>query len=227
MICAVHQPNYIPYLGFFDKYKKSDIFILYDTAQYSKNDFHNRNRIKTANGPLWITIPTSIHFGQQIKDATVADKDILKKHLDIIKRHYEGSAEFTGTIGWLAEIYKSIGNVKGLVDINVPTLKSFFNIFDGNKKILLASELGIDPALKSTAALVAMCRAVGADTYLSGPGAKVYLDESLFATAGIKLIWQDFHHPEYPQLWGEFIPNLSVVDALFNVGTGKLKDLLG
>ena len=226
MICAAHQPNYIPYLGFFDKYKKADVFILYDTAQYAKNDFHNRNRIKTAHGPLWLTIPTNIHLGQRINEAMVADKDILGKHLDIIRGHYEQSAEFEGAMEWLAEVYRSAGNVQKLVDINVPVLRSFFKVFAPEKKVFLASELGLDLNVKSTAALVAMCKIVGADTYLSGAGAKSYLDESLFSQAGIAVKWQDFHQPEYPQLWGEFIPNLSVVDALFCVGLDKMKELL-
>jgi hypothetical protein len=225
MRCSIHQPNYIPYLGFFDKYKKSDIFILYDTAQYSKNDFHNRNKIKTAKGSFWLTIPVSVHLGQKIREIKVADKNILERHLDIIKQHYRKSENFNDSFHWLARLYGSI-STENLIDITIPILLALFELIDNTKKIILASELKIDQNLRSTSALVAMCKKIGADEYLSGIGAHDYLNENEFYNAGIKVIWQEFKHPIYPQLYGEFMPNLSIVDALMNVGTDGLKSLL-
>jgi len=225
MIYAIHQPNYIPYLGFFDKYKKSDIFILYDTAQYSKNEFHNRNRIKTASGPIWLTIPVKVHLGQQIREVSIIDKTAIEKHLGALRINYGQADFFEESMEWLLEIYSPLKKADKLVDVNIPILKKFFDLFKG-PEVFLASELGISPEVKSTQALVEMCKKVGADTYLSGSGAKAYLDEELFKKNDIKVIWQEFHHPVYQQRFGKFVPNLSVIDALMNVGKKGLKELI-
>lgn len=226
MICAVHQPNYIPYLGFFDKYKKADVFVLYDTAQYSKNDFHNRNRIKTAAGPHWLTIPVTVHLGQEIREVSVADSGALDKHLDVIRGEYKDADRYRESIAWLSDIYGLAEKSSRLADLNIAILKNFFELFRGAKKVVLASELGLDPDLKSTDALVALCRKVGADEYLSGSGAHTYLEEKKFKDAAIKVSWHEFRHPVYKQQYGEFIPDLSVVDALMNVGMGGLRTML-
>lgn len=225
MICAIHQPNYIPYLGFFDKYNKSDVFVLYDTAQYSKNEFHNRNRIKTEKGAKWLTIPVHVSLGEKIKEVRVADKEILKKHLDTIKNYYKKSIKFKESFEWLGEIYNSINNPRFLVDINIPILLNFFKLIDPTKKIILASELNISPGVKKTDALVQICKKVRANVYLSGMGAKDYLEVEKFTKENIKVVWQNFHHPLYPQLYGEFVPNLSIIDALLNIGEEGLKQL--
>jgi len=226
MICAIHQPNYIPYLGFFDKYKKADIFVLYDTAQYSKNDFHNRNKIKYEKGWKWITIPVHVYLGQKIKDVEIADKNILEKHLDIIKLAYQKAENFEESFEFILKLFNSLKGKRFLVEINIPILMSLFKMVDNSKKIVLASELQIKSDLKKTSALVEICKKVGADKYLSGIGAKDYLDEKEFYKENIEVIWQNFHHPIYVQLYGDFIPNLSIIDALMNVGIKRLKEIL-
>lgn len=223
MICAIHQPNYIPYLGFFHKFKRSDAFVLYDTAQYSKNDFHNRNKIMTPAGPQWLTIPVSIHLGDLIKDAKVTNRDFVKKHLGLLEQNYKKTAHFEAVFPELEKIYLQFKS-DFLMDINLPLLLFLFDKIGPGVKVVLSSELDLDPAKRSTEALIEICNKVQADTYLSGQGAKAYLDEEAFGRQGLAVEWQDFHHPEYPQPGGEFAPNLSVVDALFNLGFSGLAD---
>lgn len=224
MTGSIHQPNFIPYLGFFNKFKNSDVFVLYDTAQYSKNDYHNRNSIKTSNGQVWLTIPVSIKLGDSIKDVTIADQSFRKKHLRSIEFNYKKADFFDQIFPDISNLYE--GTEKALFDFNIKFLKYFFDIIDSQKKVVLTSQIDISSDVKSTAALIEILNKIGADYYISGRGARNYLDEKMFESSGIKLYWQEFHHPIYEQLWGDFLPNMSILDALFNVGPDKLKELL-
>lgn len=221
---SIHQPNFIPYLGFFNKFKNSDVFVLYDTAQYSKNDYHNRNSIKTSNGVVWLTIPVSVKLGDSIKDVLIADQSFRKRHLRSIELNYKKANFFDQVFPDIAKLYE--GTETALLDFNIKFLKYFFDIIDSQKKIVLTSQINISSDVKSTAALIEILNKIAADSYISGAGARNYLDEKMFESSGIKLYWQDFHHPIYEQLWGDFLPNMSVLDALFNVGPNKLKELL-
>lgn len=225
MICAVHQPNYIPYLGFFDKYKKADIFVLYDTAQYSKNDYHNRNKIKIQQGSKWLTIPVAVHLGQKVREAKIADQNFVGKHLSILKQAYGEADYFKDTFPKLEQLYRSLRN-EFLVDVTIPLLQYFFDIIDDQKRVVLASELEIDPSIKNSAALIAMCKKLGAHTYVSGVGAKEYLDPHMFAENDINVVWQDFEHPSYKQVGGGFVPYMSVVDAYCNLGSRGVQQIL-
>ena len=133
MICAIHQPNFIPYLGFFHKMKNSDIFIYYDSVQYSKNDFHNRNRIKTPNGPLWLTIPVKLEFGQKINEVRIANNDFKKKHLKTILVNYKNSRNFDYAYTELEKIYDN--DCDFLLDFNLLFLNFFSNLLFPQKKI--------------------------------------------------------------------------------------------
>jgi hypothetical protein len=217
MVCTIHQPNFLPYLGFFHKFKNADIFVLYDTAQYSKNEYHNRNRIRINNQATWLTVPVSVHLGQKINEAKLANTKFIADHLLIIKKEYEAAPFFNEIFSDLTKIYQELTS-DSLIELNVKLLRHIFKKFDPTKKIFLTSELPLDFTKKSTEALIDICRAVKAEAYLSGAGAKVYLDEKLFIDAEIKLEWQEFHHPVYEQGGKEFIPNLSIIDSLFYLG---------
>lgn len=225
MICAIHQPNFIPYLGFFNKFKKSDVFVLYDHVQYAKNDFHNRNRLKINGKGNWLTIPVNVHFGQKINEVKFANRDFINKHLESIKQNYKKSEYFNEIFPDIERIYLDVES-DNFSDFNIRLLKFLFNKFDKNKKVFLSSELGLDYTKRSTEALIDACQKVGADKYLSGSGAKNYINESLFLDNNIELIWQDFHHPIYKQLGNDFIENLSVLDALFNLGYQKTYEII-
>ena len=217
MICAIHQPNFVPYLGFFNKFKKSDIFVLYDHVQYTKNDFHNRNRLKVNGSAHWLTIPVSVKLGQKINEVEFVDKSFINRHLQLIKQNYSKTKYFSEIFSDIENIYNNTIS-DNLVDFNISLLKLIFNKFDSSKKVYLSSDLNIDFNKKSTEALVDVCRCVKADKYLSGGGAKDYLEESFFINNKIELMWQDFNHPEYEQMGDNFLPNLSVLDSLFNLG---------
>jgi hypothetical protein len=226
MICAVHQPNFIPYLGFFHKAGRSDVFILYDTAQYSKNDFTNRNRIKTPQGPLWLTVPVSLHLGERIGEVKTAPvATFCDKHLKTIAGAYKKAPFFADIFPLIEQAYAA--PLERIVDLTIPLIRAILGRLFPRVKIVLSSEMELDLNLKSTEALVVMMQKVGADTYLSGPGAREYLEEAQFEHVGVKVEWQEFHHPSYPQLWGgDFVANLSVIDALFMLGFEGVKKLI-
>ncbi|MDQ1430702.1 MAG: hypothetical protein QOF40_1304 [Actinomycetota bacterium] len=229
MICAVHQPNFLPYLGFFDKLYRCDVFVLYDTAQFVKREFHNRNRvIGTQGAPQWLTVPVAARFGQRIADVSIADdsQPFRDQHVRTLEYAYGHSPGASETIPAVAEAY-ALHGTGSLVELNVDLLDRVVALLGGGPRRVLASELGVDPTLRSTDALVAIVQAVEADTYLSGAGGRGYLDEDRVAAAGIDLAWQDFHHPVYPQRAnGDFVPNLSIVDSLCEVGPKETAKLL-
>lgn len=225
LVCSIHQPDFIPYLGFFNKFKSSDVFVLYDTAQYTKNGWHNRNKIKTVDGPVWLTIPVSVNLGGSVSTAEIADSKLVKKHLGQISQHYRDSKYFDTYFSKLKDIYEEFVPTRNLVQLNSALLGFIFSIIKPEVEVIRVSSLNVDPSLRSTEALIEICKQVKASTYLSGTGAHEYLDESLFDKNGINLVWQDFHHPVYEQQFGEFVPCMSVVDALMNIGEG-VRDIL-
>ncbi len=219
MRVAIHQPNFLPYLGFFNKVKESDVFVLYDSAQYSIRDYHNRNKIKTTDNSSWISIPVSVKLGQKINEVEIADHNFIQKHLGLLKFYYAKAKYFNEYFPLIEKLYLSTQDKKKLFDINKIFLEFVFDFLEIKTKIVKSSDLGIDfNTKKSTEAIIEICQRLGATEYLSGVGAREYLDEKLFIKAKIKLIWQSFKHPVYVQLWGEFQPNLSILDAIFNIG---------
>lgn len=227
MICSAHQPDFIPYLGFFSKFKKCEIFVLCDNFQYNKNSWRNRNFIKTVSGPTWLNIPVSVRYGEEkINEVDIANNTFIKKHLKSIELNYKKAKYFNVIFPEIKKIYLDAQNEKKLVRINEMFLYYVFNIINPNIKIVKSSELNLDLEKKKTELVVEICKKVGATTFISGQGAKVYMDEKLFKDININLIWESYDHPVYPQLFGEFIPNMSVLDALFNVGPEGLVKLL-
>lgn len=219
MIVAIHQPNYLPYLGFFDKMRKADIFIIYDDAQFNKDDFHHRNIIRIYHGWKWLTIPVEkkpLPINKIIikNDVTMKGANWMDSHFREIKENYKNATCFLRYEKELKNIYSVKYN--RLVDFNNSLILFMKRAFKLNTKLIFSSELGFNS--KSTERLVEMVEAVGGDIYLSGPSGRDYLDTSLFAYKKIKVEFQDFKHPVYKQQYDGFIPNMSAIDALFNVG---------
>ena len=219
MICAVHQPQYLPWLGFFSKLDAADVFVLYDDTQYKHDEWQNRNRIKTPNGVQWLTVPVHHSQGEQIWDIRIDNlKPWRRKHAQALATNYARSpyaAQYANDLeviyseDWqrLAELnHALIGLLTGWLGIDTPTLCS--------------SEL--DYAGRATEALISICKEVGADTYLSGPGGRDYLETERFAAEGLTLLFHDVEHPVYEQPFGEFVPGLSAVDLCFNCGPQSL-----
>ncbi len=219
MIVTIHQPNYLPYLGFFDKMKKSDVFIIYDDAQFNKEDFQHRNRIRIYHGWKWLTVPVEkkrapinqITIKNDIKISGVSWREA---HFRDIHDNYGKAPYYEKCERELSEIYDQ--QCELLIDLNMQLIKLLMKYFDIDTKIVYSSEFGFNS--KSTGKLVELVEAVGGDTYLSGAMGKNYLDVELFSKKDIKVAFQEFVHPIYRQQYDGFIPYMSAIDALFNVG---------
>ncbi|MFQ3675105.1 MAG: WbqC family protein [Endomicrobiia bacterium] len=215
MKISIHQPQYLPWAGYFNKILNSDIFVILDDVQYKKNEWQNRNRIKSSSGELWLTVPVHYTFGQKINEIKIDNKIFWsKKHLKSIELNYK-RAPFFNEIFPLVEKVLSKEYIY-LVDINVELIKIILNYLEINKKIVKSSEYKI--VGEKTLRLINICKTFGADIYLSGQGGKDYLVEEEFKKNGIKLEFQEYKVKEYPQLFNGFIPNLSILDILFNCG---------
>jgi len=218
-IVAIHQPNYLPWLGFFHKIASADIFVLLDIVQYPRGrSVANRNKIKTAQGAQWITIPISTSKGQPDKGGYLkvvpSDERWKKKHLKALQINYGRAPYFQPHFDQISEILLSNQH---FAEMNIILIRYFLNQFDIHTPIYRLSEFTGFIGKKSQM-IINICSHFGAAIYLSGRGAIVYNDEGAFAAKNIKIIYQEFTCPVYPQLHGEFIPNLSALDLLFNCG---------
>jgi hypothetical protein len=219
MIVGIHQPNYLPYLGFFDKLMKSDVFIIYDDAQFTKGDFQHRNRIRIYHGWEWLTIPVEkkhIPINQiRIKnDVKISGEDWQQAHFKEINDNYRKAPYYSKYGKDICRIYQR--QYDNLIDINIKLIEFMMNSFEINTKIIYSSEFGFKS--KSTEKLVDLVSAIDGDVYLSGPMGKDYLDPQLFKEKNIQVSFQDFRHPVYKQRYEGFEPNMSAIDALLNAG---------
>jgi hypothetical protein len=223
MIVAIHQPHYLPWLGYFYKILKSDVFVFLNNVQFEKGRFCNRNKIKTAHGPMWVTVPVllkGLNF-PLVSDVKVNNaEDWRKRHWKGICQNYARAPYFDSYAEAFAKIYEQTWEM--LEDVNEATVKVALQSLNiEGKKLYKATDLAVTGS--STELLINICKTLGADTYLSGLGGSVsYLDEARFREEGIKLHFYDFQHPSYHQTWGEFLPNMSIIDLLFNEGDKSL-----
>ncbi len=216
MILAVHQPQYLPWLGYFDKMLKADVFCYLDNVQYKKNEWQNRNRIKTAAGRQWLTVPVTYRFPQKIGEVGIDHtSDWARRHLQALCTNYRRAPYFERTVPLFEQAFAR--RWEGIAELNlylIERLREGLGI--AHKPAVRAStlELTEDP----TGRLIDICRALGADTYLAGAGAAGYMDMGRFEQCGVRVIHQDFKHPVYPQLFDGFQSHLSIVDLIFNCG---------
>lgn len=224
MIVAVHQPQYLPWIGYFDKMLRSDVFCYLDNVQFKKNEWQNRNRIKTAQGWQWLTVPVSYRFPQRINEVRIdADPGWRKKHLQSLVSNYGKAPFFKEHLPFFKEAYGCEWEL--VSDLNLFMIEYIRRMLGlAEKPNVLASdfELSDDPNDR----LIDICKELGADTYLAGRGSAGYMDFNRFKAAGIRVIVQNFRHPDYPQRFGPFVPGLSIVDLLFNCGPESLKKIL-
>lgn len=217
MILSVHQPQYLPWLGYFHKIVRSDLFLYLDDVQYKKREFQNRNKIKTPNGPLWLTIPviTKGLYTQHIKDVRInREEDWEQDHWKSIEFNYRKAAYFNEHRDFFYGLFQKKWD--SLQEISVTIIDHVLSYLGIATPRKFSSEY--NAATLSTERIIELCKKTGADTYLSGAGGRAYMDETLFDKSGIKVMYQDFKHPEYPQLYGSFEPYMSIVDMLFNAG---------
>lgn len=221
MIASIHQPNFLPWIGLFYKIINSDIFVLLDDVQYTKNSYINRNKIKTPKGEKWLTIPVKHtgHFGDLINEIIIDPSRKLEKTIKgILIENYKKAKYFEEVFNYLEFNFSSELN---LACLNERFIKQICTYLEINVNIIKSSELNLTN-YNSTDKLVNVCKVLGANKYLAGFGSKKYQESEKFDHAGIECQVYDFKHPDYPQLWGDFLPNLSIIDILFNCGKDSI-----
>ena len=224
-LCAgIHQPNFMPWLGFFYKWFKCDTFVLLDDVQFSKGSIINRVKIKTIKSDQWLTIPVKQkgRYAQLISEVEIENNTMWRnKVLGTIKTNYAKAPYFKKYFFDFENIINK--NYKFLVDLNIDLLKWLANELNITTNTIRSSELSNING-KSTEKLISICNTIGAKQYLSGFGGQKYQKKELFKKNDIELIMYEFKHPKYNQLWGQFIPGLSIIDLLFNLGykSGKI-----
>ncbi|MBW2340006.1 MAG: WbqC family protein [Deltaproteobacteria bacterium] len=204
----------------------ADIFVIYDDVQYTKRDWRSRNRIKTQSGPLWLSVPvlSKDRRGQLISEAMIVyDTAWNLKHAESISAAYARARYFQDYFPSIKEILGK--NHKYLIDLNMELIVCFKDVLNIKANIVYSSALKVDG--NSTERLVNICVELGAREYLSGDAGRNYIEEDQFMERGIKVKYHNYKHPEYPQLFGGFVPHLSVVDLLFNCGPESLDYLTG
>lgn len=214
-IC-IHQPDFVPYLGFFQRLLMSQHFILLDDVQFIRRGWQHRDRIKGRNGPVWLTLALRRgDYHQLINEVELSnDPNWIADNLNLLRECYGKARRFPEVFPRVEAIYRA-GHCR-MIDFNCALLDLAMEYFDISKSMSRASEYDINAT--SSARLLALVQARQGDTYLTGTGSRDYLDEEMFQTAGVQVMWQDFRHPVYPQLYGDFEPMLSCLDVLFNCG---------
>ena len=216
-ICII-QSCYIPWKGFFDLIGRCDEYVVFDSAQFVRGHWHNRNRIKTANGVEWLTIPviTKGRFAQPICEVEI-EKPWADKHWRAIELAYKRAAFFEQNAAAVKSWYERADKQARLSDVNAIFLHGIAGLL--GLKTRIVSDAAYPAQGIKTERLLGMARAAGADRYLSGPSARTYFDESMFASAGIATEWMNYEgYPEYRQLHGGFEHAVTVLDLLFNTG---------
>lgn len=217
---AIHQPHYLPWLGYLAKLDRSDAFVYLDTVQFEKNGWQNRNRIKTPQGTQWLTVPVRHRFGQRIAEVEIGDTEgWRRKHRQALATHYGSARHFASVWPALEGLFAAPW--ERLADVAVASTECLARLLGIERPTVRASALGPLPA-EPTDRLVAICRMLDADTYLAGANGPAYMAMDRFPRAGITVLVQEYRHPEYPQRYGPFVPNLAAVDLLCNVGPESL-----
>jgi hypothetical protein len=216
---VILQSSYIPWKGFFDLISRCDEFVLFDDTQFTRRDWRSRNRIKTANGPQWLTISVESKgkYEQLINQVKVADSAWAQTHWQSIRHAYAKAPHFAAQEGWVRGLYEAAGKEPMLSRINelfIREISAFLGL--GTTFTWSQDYPGVS---RRTERLVEICRQAGATDYLSGPSARAYIEPRLFEEAGIELHYIDYQgYAEYPQLHGPFVHEVSMLDAIFNLG---------
>ncbi len=222
MMVGILQPGYLPWLGFFEQVYRCDVFVVYDDVQYDRDGWRNRNRIKTANGIQWLTVPVHVNFEEKnlVKDIKIDNKtNWRKKHLFSIRQNYSKAPFFKKYIDIFEEAYATEWEL--LVELDMYFILKLTGCLGmEDKEIVRSSSLDIKGDRLER--LAAICKFFNADIFYEGASGRNYINNSFFKAQGIEIEYQDYRHPVYTQLYGDFIPFLSVIDLLFNHGDDSL-----
>lgn len=215
MIITIHQPAYLPWLGYFEKIIKSDIYVYLDSVQYEDRSFTNRNRIKTPTGTQWLSIPVK---AKGYRDSIIKYLEIdnsqnwRKKHLNTIYLNYKKAPFFSENYPKLELLFANQHDF--LCDLCYEHLLFWLGEIGVKKNIIRSQFMQVDS--KKSDLILDICKELQAKQYISGKLGRGYLQEEAFREEGIEVIYQDYQHPTYRQLWGDFIPNLSILDFWMN-----------
>ncbi len=214
MIISIHQPNFFPWLGYFYKIAHSDMFVVLDDVQYTKNSYINRSQIKTPQGCFWLTIPVHRSLSTKINEIDTSQLPWKEKCIKTLESFYKKAPYF---MTYKEEVFFLLSQqYSSMADLNIVLIKYMCSVFDIKTPFFMASTLSSN--LKSDDRLIELIEHLKGNVYLSGLGGQNYQLEKKFEDKRIKLVYSSFKHPIYPQLWGEFEKGLSALDFLFNCG---------
>lgn len=233
-ILSAHQPCYMPWLGYFNKIVNADIFVILDDVQYERGSYINRVKIKTQQGAKWMTVPVHASIESKIWETLIVDNNWYEKHIKTIRQNYY-KAKYYKENEWIIECLSGriyIGVLKATINslcafliMNICEKIGYYQFKNvPYTKIYHLANLQHDKHKQEL--IIELCKYFKADAFLFGMHGRDYCDIELFKQNSIEPIFQDFKCIEYPQLWGDFIPGLSILDALFNVGIDKTKELI-
>jgi hypothetical protein len=216
---AIVQSNYIPWKGYFDMIAAVDEFILYDDMQYTRRDWRNRNLIKTPQGMQWLTVPVQVKgkYHQTIRETEIGGANWAPAHWKTLAQNYSKAPHFTEIADWLEPLYYLAAQEPRLSLSNrrfIEAICGYLGI-----KTIISNSWDYTLIEGKTERLANICSQAKGTEYISGPAARDYVDEEIFNDQGIKLTWFDYTgYPEYPQLCGDFVHSVSILDLLFNCG---------
>jgi len=221
-IVGILQIGYLPWLGFFDQLARSDLFVIYDDVQFDKGGWRNRNRIKTPNGPQWLTVPVLLK-GKAfplVKDTLINNNQKWNiKHIKSIQQHYGKAPFFDDFAPELFDVLQK--RWKWLMDLNMELLNLFVRFLSIDRPIVLSSQLQIGGDKEER--LIKIIKRFNGNVFYEGASGRNYIDVEKFKANGITVIFQDYNHPVYRQLYGPFLSHLSIIDLLFNEGPRSLE----
>jgi hypothetical protein len=225
MILTAHQPAYLPWLGYYHKVALADVFAILDSVQYEKNSYINRNRIKTSNGETWLTIPVEMkgHLERTIRDVRIdSQPNWRKKHWNSLLLNYRKAACFNRYADFFEHYYRmETCSLSEFIEISGAFLLKELNIAP---RILKLSEMAIES--KKQELIIDLCKTTGANVFVFGPLGRNYATADMFEKNGISIYFQEYSHPSYAQLWGDFAQYMSIVDPLFNLGAERTRELI-
>lgn len=215
MIVAIHQPNYLPWLGYFHKMMSCDMFVVLDDVLHSRRAVTNKNKIKGTEGARLLSVPLS-QKEVLIKDVTIMNESQWRqKHWSSLQGCYARASFWKELKALFLPVYTN--PVESLAELNLQLIQVIRELLEIKTPMERSSDISGITGKKGTK-IINICKYFEADIFLSGIGARTYNDEQEFEKNNLRLVYQDFQHPVYPQLWGDFLPNLAAVDLLFNCG---------
>lgn len=217
----ITQSNYIPWRCYFAAIDRADVLVRHDVVQYTRRDWRNRNKIRTAQGLKWLTIPVQVkgRYRQSIDETRVAGHEWADRHWETIRHEYARARCFDSFREFFAQLYKEAAELELLTDINHLFLRRICDLLAIDTEFRHSREFELDPTLDASTRLLRICEALGVDRYLTGPAARPYLDVSALEAVGISVEWLDYSgYPEYTQLHEPFEAAVSIVDMILNEG---------